>query len=92
MDFIPFRPDVMKMRIARLYDNNFLKKSRKMQENKIRPANCKIDGVIMPSVRGLLRTLISARGRKLDFLISAIPVKIAVKTPDPRKGTETPFC
>ena len=55
MDFITFCPDVMDMRVLRICDRHFHRKSRKKQKNKIRPANTIFDGVVMPSVRGAVK-------------------------------------
>ena len=64
-----FRPAIDIMPYFMVYRSNSQHKTPKNGKNKIRPANCKIDGVIMPSVRGLLRTLIPARGRKRRRLL-----------------------
>ena len=54
-----------------------------------RLANCKIDGVVKPVVRGLLRTLIPVRGRKRVKLAVDPVSSLDVKKLNPQKGTET---
>ena len=73
MEFIPFCPDVMKMRILSIFKIKFQRKRRKQPKNEIRPANCKIDGLAKLFVRAdisneylllySLRTTIPVRGR-----------------------------
>ena len=55
MDFIPFRPDVMKWRPLRIFERKFQRKSRKKPKYKIRPANGLFDGVVKPLVRGAVK-------------------------------------
>lgn len=39
----------------KVYSSNYQYKSAKNGKNKIRPANCKFDGVVKPSVRSAVR-------------------------------------
>jgi hypothetical protein len=54
MDFIPIRPDVMKLRPLRIFESKFQRKSRKQPKNKIHPANGLFDGVVKPLVRDVV--------------------------------------
>ena len=71
MEFIPFCPDVMKMRILSIFKIKFQRKRRKQPKNEIRPANCKIDGLAKLFVRGAVKTLNPRKGTE-TFAFSAI--------------------
>ena len=70
MDFITFCPDVMNMRVWRIYDRHFHGKSRKKQKNKIRPANAIFDGVMKPSVRGAVKNHNPRKGTETRRMIA----------------------
>lgn len=71
MEFIPFCPDVMKMRILSIFKIKFQRKRRKQPKNEIRPANCKIDGLAKLFVRGAVKNLNPRKGTE-TFAFSAI--------------------
>ena len=90
MDFITFCPNVMHMRVWRICDRHFHRKSRKKQKNKIRPANAIFDGVMKPSVRGAVKNHNPRKGTETlarnDYISERC---LCVKNHNPRKGTET---
>ena len=90
MDFIAFCPDVMNMRVWRICDRYFHRKSRKKQKNKIRPANAIFDGVMKPSVRGAVKNHNPRKGTEtMAGKFRRHMLRRSVKNLNPRKGTET---
>ena len=80
----------MKLRLARTFDRDFHEKSRKKWKNKIRPANCKIRGVLTSFVEGAGKNHNPRKGTE-TFIASSLVIVVIVngKNHNPRKGTET---
>lgn len=89
MEFIPFCPDVMKMRILSIFKIKFQRKRRKQPKNEIRPANCKIDGLAKLFVRGAVKNLNPRKGTETPLTHKSYMKSYLVKNLNPRKGTET---
>ena len=86
MDFITFCPDVMNMRVWRIYDRHFHRKSRKKQKNKIRPANAIFDGVMKPSVRGAVKNPNPRKGTETDKSSRTYAETQRLRTTIPERG------
>ena len=93
MEFIPFCPDVMKMRILSIFKIKFQRKRRKQPKNEIRPANCKIDGLAKLFVRGAVKNLNPRKGTE-TFAFSAILTFLVVllRTTIPVRGRNAACC
>ena len=74
---------------SKVYKNNSHDKTPKNSKNKIRPANCKIDGLPKPSVKGAVKNHNPRKGTETTFKVFNKFVRCIVKNHNPRKGTET---
>lgn len=68
-----FRPERAMMPFFRVYRRNSQYKTPKNGKNKIRPANCKIDGVITPSLRGAVKNPNPRKGTETPQHICSNP-------------------
>ena len=91
MEFIPFCPDVMKMRILSIFKIKFQRKRRKQPKNEIRPANCKIDGLAKLFVRGAVKNL-NPRKTETPLTHKSYMKSYLVKNLNPRKTETTGLC
>ena len=85
MEFIPFCPDVMKMRILSIFKIKFQRKRRKQPKNEIRPANCKIDGLAKLFVRGAVKNLNPRKDGNFCLFSNINIFSCSVKNLNPRK-------
>lgn len=76
----------MKLRLVRTFDRDFHVKSRKKRKNKIRLANCKIHGVLTPSVRGADKNHNPRKGTETVIVAIFFVGVFGVRTTIPVRG------